>query len=179
MTTIIALGSEIIAVEPFLEGSFAFKTSDGAIIQKSSIAGYEIVDVELPEGVPVAELMIDKGQVVRRPPTPMTDEEATALIKVYDGYVQERIDSVARSFGYGDPNRPEVSPILHAVSYAEEPAVPRFQQEGRALRAWRSVVWDTAAGILNAVRNGQRAIPTRAELLAELPVPPEQEPLSS
>lgn len=100
-----------------------------------------------------------------------------ALVKHYDGVVQKRLDDIARSFGYGDPNRPEVSPILHAISYAEEPAVPRFQNEGRALRAWRSLVWVTAAGILNAVKAGERAIPTEAELLAELPEAPEQEPL--
>ncbi|HYD58978.1 MAG TPA: hypothetical protein VEC35_01390 [Noviherbaspirillum sp.] len=102
------------------------------------------------------------------------------LIKHYDGVVQKRLDDVARLFGYGDPNRPEVSPILHAISYAEEPAVPRFQNEGRALRAWRSLVWNTAAGILNAVKAHQRAIPTEEELLAEIEAAapaPEQEPL--
>lgn len=99
------------------------------------------------------------------------------LVKQYDGLVQGHLDAVARSFGYGDPNRPEVSPILHAISYAEEPAVERFMTEGRALRAWRSLVWVTAAGILNAVKAGDRAVPTEAELLAELPDPPTQDPL--
>ena len=111
------------------------------------------------------------------PPAPPTEAE---LVKQYDGYVQERLDEVARLFGYGDPNRPEVSPILHAISYADEPAVPRFQQEGQALRAWRSLTWAAAAGILNAVRKNERPVPTKAELLEELEaaVPaPEQEPL--
>jgi len=108
-------------------------------------------------------------------PTP--EQQEAELVKTYDGIVQGHLDAVARSFGYGDPNRPEVSPILHAISYAEEPAVERFMNEGRALRAWRSLVWVTAAGILNAVKSGTRAIPTEAELLAELPAPPIQEPL--
>lgn len=103
--------------------------------------------------------------------------EQAALIKRFDGVVQSHIDGVARSFGYGDPNRPEISPILHAISYADEPAVPRFQAEGQALRAWRSLVWAKCAGILNAVKAGERAIPTEAELLAELPDPPTQDPL--
>lgn len=109
--------------------------------------------------------------------TPTSQVDEAELIKRYDGIVQSHLDSIARSFGYGDPNRPEVSPILHAISYAEEPAVERFMNEGKALRAWRSMVWVTAAGILNEVKAGTRAIPTEAELLAELPPPPTQDPL--
>ncbi|MFC7515105.1 hypothetical protein ACFQUU_08825 [Herbaspirillum sp. GCM10030257] len=104
-------------------------------------------------------------------------QQEAALIRQYDGIVQRHLDAVAKSFGYGDPNRPEVSPILHAISYAEEPAVERFMNEGRALRAWRSLVWVAAAGILNAVKAGERGVPTEAELLAELPHPPTQDPL--
>lgn len=89
-------------------------------------------------------------------------------VRMFDGIVQGRIDEVARSFGYGDPNRPEVSPILHAVSYADEPAVPRFQAEGQALRAWRSNTWAYCGQVLNAVAQGQRPTPTGPELLAEL-----------
>jgi hypothetical protein len=102
-----------------------------------------------------------------------------ALVKRYDGVLQRRLDELAIEFGYGDPNRPEVSPILHAISYASEPAVPRFQIEGQRLSAYRSKFWAAAAGIMNAVTGGQRAIPTEAELLAELDVlvpPPVPEP---
>lgn len=91
-----------------------------------------------------------------------------AAVRTFDGIVQGRIDDVARAFGYGDPNRPEVSPILHAVSYADEPAVPRFQQEGQALRAWRSNTWAYCGQVLTAVAQSQRPAPTPAELLAEL-----------
>ena len=56
------------------------------------------------------------------PPPPTRDE-----------LVQRHLDAVARSFGYDD--------LVTAISYAEEPAVPKFQDEGRALRAWRSMVW--------------------------------------
>ncbi|KRB73437.1 hypothetical protein [Noviherbaspirillum sp. Root189] len=108
-------------------------------------------------------------------PTP--DQVAAEQVKYYDNVVQTHLDTVARSFGYGDPNRPDVSPILHAISYAEEPAVERFMNEGRALRAWRSLVWVTAAGILNAVKAGTRTIPSDVELLAELPDPPTQDQL--
>jgi len=110
------------------------------------------------------------------PPVPVA-EDLAAVIKRYDGVVQARIDDVARSFGYGDPNRPQVSPILHAVSYADEPAVPRYQAEAQALRAWRSHTWAAAAALLNAVNAGERAVPTEVEVLeileqqAPAPVP--------
>ena len=94
--------------------------------------------------------------------------ERVRLVSHYDGIVQARLDAVARSFGYGDPNRPEVSPILHAISYADEPAVPAYQQEGQSLRAWRSLTWAKAAQILAAVDAGTRTVPTESELLAEL-----------
>ena len=93
-------------------------------------------------------------------------------IKRYDGIVQGHIDAIAQSFGYGDPNRPTVSPILHAISYADEPEVPKFQAEGKMLRAWRSRVWATAATILKQVTEGQRSAPSEADLLAELPAAP-------
>lgn len=97
-----------------------------------------------------------------------SEAEFLALVKQYDGHVQARIDGVAQSFGYGDPNRPQVSPILHAISYADEPAVPKFQAEGRLLRAWRSLYWAATWPILQAVRAGERPVPEPADLLAEL-----------
>jgi hypothetical protein len=90
------------------------------------------------------------------------------MVKEYDGIVQARLDEHARAMGYGDPNRPEVSPILHAISYADEPAVPKFQAEGRALRTWRSLYWAACWPILEAVRMNQRPVPTPAELISEL-----------
>lgn len=90
------------------------------------------------------------------------------MVNSYDALVQSRLDDGARAFGYGDPNRPEVSPILHAVSYAEEPAVPKFQAEGRLLRAWRSRYWAACWPILQAVQLGRRPLPGEAELIAEL-----------
>lgn len=58
--------------------------------------------------------------------------------------------------------------IRSAVTYADEPSVPRFQAEGRAFRAWRSLVWARCYEILNEVQAGQRPIPTEAELVAEM-----------
>lgn len=91
-----------------------------------------------------------------------------ALVRHYDAVVQGRLDAVAQSFGYGDPNRPQVSPILHAVSYADESAVPEFQAEGQALRAWRSRTWAAAAQMLAQASAGNGPPPTDAQVLAAL-----------
>ncbi len=75
--------------------------------------------------------------------------------------IQAHLDDAARALGYDD--------IKSAVTYAEEPAVPKFQQEGQAFRAWRSLVWAHCYGVLEAVQAGERGIPSVEELLAELP----------
>jgi hypothetical protein len=75
--------------------------------------------------------------------------------------VQAFMDAKARERNYDS--------IATAVTYAEEPAVPRFQAEGQAFRAWRSLVWNKCYEILDAVQAGTQAIPTDEELLAALP----------
>lgn len=161
---------------------------DGAQTAAVKDWGYALVESTTPPAAGVAQRIVEGDpeqvngafrqtwRVIDKTQEEIAFEQA-ALIKQYDGIVQGRLDAVARSFGYGDPNRPEISPILHAISYAEEPAVARFMNEGRALRAWRSLVWAAAAAILNAVKAGERPIPTEAELLDELPEPPVQDPL--
>ena len=47
--------------------------------------------------------------------------------------VQILLDTTARDKGYDH--------ILAAISYAEEPAVPAYQEDGRKFRAWRSLAW--------------------------------------
>lgn len=97
------------------------------------------------------------GRPILRDPPPPTAEQIMSRLKTR---VQSWLDGQARALGYDD--------IKAAVSYAEEPAVPRFQQEGQALRRLRSLVWARYDEILNAVQAGQRPVPTEAELIAEL-----------
>ena len=75
--------------------------------------------------------------------------------------VQEHLDSTAQSLGYDD--------IRSAATYADEPAVAKFQNEGKALRAWRSLVWAASYELMMAVRAGNRAVPTADELIKSLP----------
>lgn len=100
-----------------------------------------------PDGVPV----------LQEPPAPTPEQ----IIETMRAAIQAHMDAAAQGYGYDD--------IKAAVTYADEPAVPKFQSEGRAFRAWRSLVWAHAYGVLDAVQAGDREQPTADELLAELP----------
>ena len=75
--------------------------------------------------------------------------------------VQSFMDAKAREHGYDD--------IKSAVTYADEPSVPKFQTEGQAFRSWRSLVWAYCYQMLADVQAGTRTVPTAAVLIAELP----------
>lgn len=87
-----------------------------------------------------------------------------AIVGDYTQAVQAHLDRVAQSWGYDD--------IYTAATYAEEPAVPKFQREAKALRAWRSEVWAACAQGLADVEAGRIPWPEPAALLAWLPTPP-------
>jgi len=91
------------------------------------------------------------------PPPPTTDEKRAA----FTAAIQQHLDTTARRLGYDD--------IRSAVTYAEEPAVAKFQSEGRALRAWRSLVWAAGYELMDEVLRGERSEPSIDELLALLP----------
>jgi hypothetical protein len=95
-------------------------------------------------------------------PLPADAPSADQVKQQLQAFVQQALlDATAQSMGYDD--------IRTAVTYADEPAVPRFRAEGTALRAWRSLTWSACYDILAAVEAGTRPVPTEAELLAELP----------
>jgi len=79
----------------------------------------------------------------------------------YRDAVQVHLDKLAQGYGYDS--------IASAVTYAEEPSVPKFQAEGIAFRALRSLSWAYCYAQLDAVTAGARAQPSVAELIAELP----------
>lgn len=108
----------------------------------------------LPDGC--VEITEAEAEAIRL--SSLTPEQVEAALSVA---VQDFLDGTARSFGYDD--------IRSAVTYAEEPSVPKFQVEGRALRAWRSKVWAKCYQILDDVKAEQEPIPTDAELIRALP----------
>src|SRR5690606_23141997 len=99
----------------------------------------------------------DGYPILQDPPAPTPAEIEAQKVAV----AQNHMDEAARAHRYDD--------IKTACTYAEEPAVPKFQAEGRAFRAWRSLVWAACYAILDEVQAGEREIPTDAELIAELP----------
>lgn len=90
-------------------------------------------------------------------PSLTPEQQQAALTKD----VQLVLDAKAQSYGYDS--------IATAVTYADEAAVPKFQAEGQALRAWRSEVWAAAYAYLAEVEAGKKAYPTAAELPGLLP----------
>ena len=98
---------------------------------------------------------IQGWEVVHHVPTP---EEITAT---FERSIQGQLNAAAVAAGYDD--------ISTAVSYAEEPAVPKFQNDGKAFRAWRSLVWAYAYAQLASVKAGDREQPTVEGFLQELP----------
>lgn len=107
-------------------------------------------------------------------PTPPREPSFEERLAALRDRVQAHLDATARACGYDD--------MKTAVTYAEEPAVPKFQNEGRALRAWRSLVWDACYALLARVQAGEAEEPTPealADLLPRLIVPPLEQPAAS
>lgn len=88
-------------------------------------------------------------------PVPLTVED-------YRVAVQSHLDTTAQNLGYDS--------ITNAISYADELAVPKFQQEGLALRAWRSLVWDYCYGQLALVEAGEIEAPSIEQIISGLPI---------
>jgi hypothetical protein len=97
------------------------------------------------------------GNTPTLPPGP----SAADLQALLTSTVQSLMDTKAQSYHYDD--------LTTAVTYADEPAVPKFQEEGQAFRAWRSQVWASAYSILGEVQAGTRSFPTVAEVPSLLP----------
>lgn len=101
------------------------------------------------------------------PSDDLTDEERALSVRkqLQDSLtkaVQAHLDSTAQAAGYDN--------VTSAVTYADEPVVPKFQAEGKAFRAWRSLVWAHCIKVLDEVNSGARNIPTESELIGELPI---------
>lgn len=88
-------------------------------------------------------------------------QSKAAQIRAVATQVQAHLDAQALALGYDN--------IFTAVTYATEPAVPKFQNDGIALRAWRSLVWAKCYEVLAEIDAGTREPLDAAQLLALLP----------
>ena len=100
-------------------------------------------------------------QEVVEPEHEPTQEEIEARIqKQLTDAVQNYLDAKAQELNYDS--------CLSVCSYIDT-GVQKFDDEGKAFRAWRSQVWAKGYEILAQVQAGERGIPTEEELIAELP----------
>ena len=99
----------------------------------------------------IAEEFIENAELDAHPLT--TEDYAAA--------VQAMLDAEARALGYDS--------IATAVTYADEPAVAKFQADGQALRARRSIAWAYAYATLADVEAGNISQPTVDEFVAGVP----------
>lgn len=117
---------------------------------------------------------MDNGVTREMTPEEIAEQDAllsaapdeSTLVAGYMAAVQNHMDGHAVSFGYDN--------LVSVISYAEESAVPRYQAEGIAFRAWRSLCWQRCEEVLGEVKAGARPAPTHEELIALLPNSPIQ-----
>jgi len=106
------------------------------------------------------------GAPVLADPEPQTE---VAVIAAIAAAVQAHMDDAAKAAGYDD--------IKSAVTYADEPVVPKFQLDGIAFRAWRSLVWEKCYSLLAQVKSGEIEPMTAEQVIAELPqLSPDHQP---
>lgn len=90
-----------------------------------------------------------------------TKQVVPPSMKDYEHAAQSYLDQKAIERGYDS--------ILTAVSYADEPSVTKFQQDGIELRVLRSSVWATAYAVLEQVNEGKMPTPTLEQFVDMLP----------
>lgn len=145
---------ETLVLEPVLDGAGVQELDGAGQPVVRVVAGPNTVLALLPAGC--VEITDAEAHVLQNPPE--TLDQARVRLQ---GFVQFQVlDAAAQAAGYDD--------IKTAVTYADEPAVPVFQAQGRAFRAWRSLVWAACYELLaEAVATG--VIPTEQQLRDELP----------
>lgn len=165
----------------FLIPAFATTSPLPQSVALTPVAGSREMTATMPEGKQLWFNSGDAWELIDLPqapsetgspsnPQPVEPTFEERLKALQDG-VQLHLDAIARAYGYDS--------IASGVSYAEEPAVRKFQLEGQALRAWRSLVWAYCYQTLDAVQVGLSNEPTLATLIEALPVfvPPPPVPL--
>ena len=140
-------------------GGFYTREIHGDNIPGDAVEITEAEHAALIEGQSLGKRIVagESGRPILQDPPPPSPEQIMSRL---EARVQQWLDEQARALGYDD--------IKSAVTYAEESAVPKFQQEGQAMRRLRSLVWARCYEIMNAVQAGQRSIPTEDELIAEM-----------
>lgn len=126
------------------------------------LRGYELKTIVAADAIPDGHHAVSVGvEIVSGAPKYVYELAADQpTIEAYSAAVQQLLDATAGERRYDS--------IQTAVTYRDDPN-PQFASEAAALFAWRSAVWTYAYAELAKVEAGQRAVPTIAEFLTELP----------
>lgn len=100
---------------------------------------------------------VDEGNT----PLPIPKPSRESVVKGYVDAIQLYMDKEAQQHGYDS--------VHTAVSYAEESSVLKFQDEGKAFRAWRSLCWAYCYNLLDKYQEIEDA-PTIQEIIGNLPL---------
>ena len=112
--------------------------------------------VAVPDGVGIGWVVNGNGEYEAPAQPPITFTKDMLAVAATN-----HLNAQAATLGYDS--------ISAAASYAGEPAVARYQTEGKALRKWRSNVWDAIETIFSDIDSDTRGMPTTDEFIAELP----------
>jgi len=129
---------------------------DGIVINAALFDKIPKSWVAAPEGVGIG--WIDNGDGTFSAPIV---ETKLLTQEDYSDAIQKMLDIKAVELGYDN--------IFTAVTYADEPGVPKFQSEGKALRKWRSLVWEYAYNTLGQVEQGIIEAPTIEDFIIGMP----------
>ena len=137
-------GNLLAIIEAFDEEGNVVSTSTQSIPEGHRFYNQALAEVEEGEAeiLPYVE------------PLPTQDE--------YTAAIQKHLDDLAVANGFDS--------IYTAVTYADEPSVKSFQDHGIAMRAWRSLVWESAYASLASFEERSEPQPSIAEVIAGLPV---------
>lgn len=144
-----------IKIYEFKGKSFTDTTTLGRFVRQES--GVSFSNPADDAGWEALGVVISTKDVVMPTPIEPTDEDIQEQLTQK---VQAYLDAEAKALNYDS--------CLSVCSYVET-GVSKFDDEGKAFRAWRSAVWAKGYEIVAAVKAGTRTVPTEEELFAELP----------
>ena len=142
--------NKVVQVQPNSETGFVQVGNDvvvGMLLENGVYNSYSFIKIE--GGIYVED-------------TAAAQQHATKeLNKHISNLVQDHLDYNAQLLGYDN--------IYTAIGYIGDPHPP-FNADGIKFRNWRSAVWVYVNAEAVKLQNGQRTMPTDAELVAELPL---------
>lgn len=119
--------------------------------------------VVVNQDLDLSGLKLEGGELVPKTTEDLqavADEKFKSTVATFGEELDNHLNAKAAECGYDD--------IKTAVTYADEPAVEKFQTEGKAFRAWRSLCYAYAYDRLEAFHAGGLP-PTVEDFLSGLP----------